>query len=50
MLPRITMSGDGTQFVLLDKIIKTIRETDKDMQDKYKETATGGLAVKLVEC
>ena len=47
---RITMSGDGTHFVSLDKVIKTMRETGKDMQDKYKETARGGLAVNVVEC
>ena len=47
---RITMSGDGIHFVSLDKVIKTMRETGKDMQDKYKETARGGLAVNVVEC
>ena len=47
---RITMSGDGTHFVSLDKVIKTMRETGKDMQEKYKETARGGLAVNAVEC
>jgi L-serine dehydratase len=47
---RITMSGDGVHFVSLDKVIKTMRETGKDMQEKYKETARGGLAVNVVEC
>ena len=47
---RIAMSGDGTHFVSLDKVIKTMKETGKDMQDKYKETARGGLAVNVVEC
>lgn len=47
---RITMSGDGTHFVSLDKVIKTMKETGKDMQEKYKETARGGLAVNVVEC
>ncbi|MDI2021530.1 hypothetical protein PJL18_03436 [Paenarthrobacter nicotinovorans] len=28
----------------------TMRETGKDMSDKYKETAMGGLAVNVVEC
>jgi L-serine dehydratase len=27
-----------------------MRETGKDMSSKYKETATGGLAVNVVEC
>lgn len=47
---RITMSGDGTHFVSLDKVINTMRETGKDMQEKYKETSRGGLAVNVVEC
>jgi L-serine dehydratase len=47
---RIAKSGDGTHFVPLDKVIKTMYETGKDMQDKYKETARGGLAVNVVEC
>lgn len=47
---RITMSGDGTHFVSLDKVIYTMKETGKDMQAKYKETSRGGLAVNVVEC
>jgi len=47
---RISMSGDGTHFVSLDKVIKTMKDTGKDMQEKYKETARGGLAVNVVEC
>jgi len=47
---RITMSGDGIHFVSLDKVIKTMKETGKDMQEKYKETSRGGLAVNVVEC
>jgi L-serine dehydratase len=47
---RIAMSGDGTHFVSLDKVIKTMKETGKDMQEKYKETSRGGLAVNVVEC
>ncbi|MCP5536538.1 MAG: L-serine ammonia-lyase [Akkermansiaceae bacterium] len=47
---RITMSGDGTHFVSLDKVIYTMKETGKDMQEKYKETSRGGLAVNVVEC
>ena len=35
---------------LLDKAIKTMRETGADMKDKYKETARGGLALNIVEC
>lgn len=47
---RIAESGDGEHFVSLDKVIKTMKETGKDMQEKYKETARGGLAVNVVEC
>ncbi|MBK1829686.1 L-serine ammonia-lyase [Verrucomicrobiaceae bacterium R5-34] len=47
---RICMSGDGTHFVSLDKVIKTMKDTGKDMQEKYKETSRGGLAVNVVEC
>ena len=47
---RFAMRGDGKHFVSLDKVIKTMRETGKDMQSKYKETARGGLAVNVIEC
>lgn len=46
---RIALAGDGTHFVSLDKVIKTMRETGRDMKDKYKETARGGLAVNVLE-
>jgi L-serine dehydratase len=42
--------GDGTHFVSLDKVIKTMLDTGADMKTKYKETARGGLAVNIVEC
>lgn len=47
---RLALRGDGKHFVSLDKVIKTMRETGKDMQTKYKETARGGLAVNVIEC
>ncbi len=47
---RMALRGDGTHFVSLDKVIKTMRETGADMKTKYKETARGGLAVNVVEC
>jgi L-serine dehydratase len=47
---RMAMHGDGTHYVSLDKVIKTMRETGADMSTKYKETARGGLAVNIVEC
>ena len=47
---RMAVRGDGTHHVSLDKAIKTMRETGRDMKDKYKETARGGLALNVVEC
>ncbi len=47
---RMALRGDGTHFVSLDKVIKTMRVTGADMQTKYKETARGGLAVNVIEC
>ena len=37
-------------YVSLDKVIKTMRDTGRDMNVKYKETARGGLAVNVIEC
>ncbi|MDR7254768.1 L-serine dehydratase [Nocardioides sp. BE266] len=47
---RMAVRGDGLHHVSLDKAIKTMRETGRDMKDKYKETARGGLALNVVEC
>ena len=47
---RIALRGDGKHFVSLDEVIKTMRETGRDMKDKYKETSRGGLAVNVIEC
>ncbi|MCC3862035.1 L-serine ammonia-lyase [Pseudemcibacter aquimaris] len=47
---RLAMHGDGVHHVSLDKVIETMRQTGKDMQEKYKETSKGGLAVNVVEC
>lgn len=47
---RLAMRGDGHHFVSLDKVIKTMRDTGRDMKNKYKETARGGLAVNVIEC
>jgi L-serine dehydratase len=47
---RMALRGDGTHYVSLDKVIKTMRETGADMKTKYKETSRGGLAVNVVEC
>ena len=47
---RIALRGNGKQIVSLDKAIKTMRDTGRDMKVKYKETARGGLAVNVIEC
>jgi L-serine dehydratase len=46
---RMALRGDGQHFVSLDRVIKTMRDTGRDMSTKYKETARGGLAVNIVE-
>ncbi len=47
---RMALRGDGTHYVSLDKVIKTMRDTGRDMMTKYKETSRGGLAVNVIEC
>ncbi|MDU7867713.1 MAG: L-serine ammonia-lyase, iron-sulfur-dependent, subunit alpha, partial [Pantoea sp.] len=47
---QIALRGDGHHFVSLDKVIRTMKETGKDMSEKYKETSQGGLAVNTIEC
>jgi len=42
---RLALHGDGTHLVSLDQAIETMRDTGRDMHEKYKETARGGLAV-----
>jgi L-serine dehydratase len=46
----LALRGDGTHFMPLDNCIETMRQTGIDMNVKYKETSTGGLAVNLPEC
>ena len=47
---QMALRGDGEHFVSLDKVIQTMKETGKDMSEKYKETSKGGLAVNAIEC
>lgn len=47
---RMALIGDGQHHISLDKVIKTMMQTGKDMQSIYKETSMGGLAVNLPEC
>ena len=46
----LALRGDGSHRVSLDQVVKTMRDTGRDMHDKYKETSLGGLAVNWVEC
>ncbi|MGJ4860304.1 L-serine ammonia-lyase [Labrys sp. KB_33_2] len=46
----LALRGDGKHFMPLDNCIETMRQTGIDMNLKYKETSTGGLAVNLPEC
>jgi len=51
---RLALLGDGEHSVSLDKVIATMKRTGEDMNEIYKETSLGGLAVGLavnrVEC
>lgn len=47
---RMALRSDGTHRVSLDRVIRTMRETGRDMLTKYKETSRGGLAVAVTEC
>ena len=42
--------GDGRHIVPLDAAIETMRQTGRDMDERYKETSLGGLSVSLPEC
>ena len=46
----LAVKGDGKHFVPLDAAIETMRQTGIDMNERYKETSQGGLAVNVVEC
>ncbi|MDP5053603.1 MAG: L-serine ammonia-lyase [Congregibacter sp.] len=45
---RMALRGSGEHYVSLDQVIKTMRDTGRDMQDKYKETSRGGLAINVL--
>jgi L-serine dehydratase len=47
---RLALRGTGTHTVSLDTVIRTMRDTGRDMHTKYKETSRGGLAVNVIEC
>ena len=47
---RMALRGDGSHYVSLDAVIRTMKQTGADMKSTYKETSLGGLAVNVVEC
>ncbi len=47
---RMALIGDGQHQISLDKVIRTMKQTGRDMQTIYKETSLGGLAVNMPEC
>jgi L-serine dehydratase len=47
---RLALVGTGEHRVSLDQVIETMRKTGLDMNERYKETSLGGLAVNVVEC
>jgi len=47
---RMAMSEVGDHKVSLDQVIRTMYQTGKDMQARYKETSLAGLALNVVEC
>ena len=44
------MLNKGNNKIKLDQVIKTMMDTGRDMQEIYKETSKGGLAVNVIEC
>jgi len=46
----LALKGDGIHKVSLDACVETMRQTGRDMHERYKETSLGGLAVNVVEC
>ena len=47
---RMAMHETGGHKVHLDQVIRTMGETGRDMQSRYKETSLAGLALNAVEC
>ena len=47
---RLALVGTGDHRVSLDQVIETMRKTGLDMNERYKETSLGGLAVNVVAC
>ena len=41
----LSMACDGSHLISLDRALIVMKQTGMDMNQKYKETATGGLAL-----
>lgn len=41
----LALASDGTHLISLDRALEVMKQTGLDMNQKYKETATGGLAL-----
>lgn len=47
---RLAMGEGGEHRVSLDQVIKTMYQTGRDMQSRYKESSQGGSALNVIEC
>lgn len=47
---RLALRGDGTHFVSLDKVIRTMYETGRHLDAGYRETSLSGLAKNALTC
>jgi L-serine dehydratase len=41
----LSLASDGNHLISLDKVLSVMKQTGLDMNEKYKETSTGGLAL-----
>ncbi|MBY0357033.1 MAG: L-serine ammonia-lyase [Candidatus Obscuribacterales bacterium] len=41
----LSLASDGSHLISLDRVLEVMKQTGLDMNQKYKETATGGLAL-----
>ncbi len=46
----LALHSDGSHFMPLDNCIRVMLQTGRDMNAKYKETSTGGIAINLPAC
>jgi len=46
----LAIRGGGQHFMPLDSCIAAMKQTGKEMSEKFKETSLGGLAVSITEC